>query len=579
MEEKEAPKPINNDIRTSSQSKNCEVVENKEYELNLDKDTYLLKMDLYSNQKISFTIRQTNNISFYYFYKEYSYEELIKNLFLPVQQYDNIKKVFSFYDTAIIKNKVTLIQEKEKKNMILLLKIALFFEDIEAKLFLNEIKLTNEEMLKILFDEIRQIKIKGLPTNNKNEKKENINDNNNNEIINTLIKKNEELEKKINTIQEEKNREIKELKDSLNKYIDFLDQKMKESKIEKETKQKMEEENENFIKQNINVEFKENPQNLKFREILTNNNPVCDQRQKFAVYIGLKDHIEYLVYNNKNNFNLDIMRIKDKTIITTLKGHGTNVIVIRYYLKDNKEEYLLTCDKNKLVIIWDIQNFYNKKYTIQTKYSDNICDALLLFNIFNNDYILLSNYSKDEYSKLYEFKENNKFIRNIYGTNDHQTCFMIPWFYQNKYYIIDCAYDHKISINNLLEDETYANLTFDPDNGEYYCGYLYNDNYLCVSDYSNQYIRIWDLVNKVIYKQINYESSCAYEIIPWNINYAIVGCDNFYVVINITEGKMVKKIDLKDCGEIRGIKKIKLGQLGESLICSDSGNKIHLFSI
>ena len=64
MEEKEAPKPINNDILTSSQSKNCEVVENKEYELNLDKDTYLLKMDLYSNQKISFTIRQTNNISF-----------------------------------------------------------------------------------------------------------------------------------------------------------------------------------------------------------------------------------------------------------------------------------------------------------------------------------------------------------------------------------------------------------------------------------------------------------------------------------------------------------------------------------
>ena len=152
MEEKEAPKPINNDICTSSQSKNCEVVENKEYELNLDKDTYLLKMDLYSNQKISFTIRQTNNILFYYFYKEYSYKELIKNLFLPAQQYDNIKKVFSFYDTAIIKNKVTLIQEKEKKNMILLLKITLFFEDIEAKLFLNEIKLTNEEMLKILID-------------------------------------------------------------------------------------------------------------------------------------------------------------------------------------------------------------------------------------------------------------------------------------------------------------------------------------------------------------------------------------------------------------------------------------------
>jgi len=130
MDEKEAPKPINNDTCISLQSENCEVVENKEYELNLDKDTYLLKMDLYSNQKIYFAIRQANNISFYYFYKEYTYEELIANLFLPAQHYDNIKKVFSFYDTAIIKNTVTLIQEKEKKNMILLIKITLFFDDI-----------------------------------------------------------------------------------------------------------------------------------------------------------------------------------------------------------------------------------------------------------------------------------------------------------------------------------------------------------------------------------------------------------------------------------------------------------------
>ena len=40
---------------------------------------------------------------------------------------------------------------------------------------------------------------------------------------------------------------------------------------------------------------------------------------------------------------------------------------------------------------------------------------------------------------------------------------------------------------------------------------------------------------------------------------------------------MVKKVDLK--GEIRGIKKIKLGQLGECLISSDSNYTIQLFSL
>ena len=68
---------------------------------------------------------------------------------------------------------------------------------------------------------------------------------------------------------------------------------------------------------------------------------------------------------------------------------------------------------------------------------------------------------------------------------------MIPWLYKNKYYIIECCYK-KISINNMLEDECYANLTMNPE-GLHCCGYIYNDNYLCVSDNNNNCIRIWDL--------------------------------------------------------------------------------------
>ena len=596
MDEFGPAKTIGNDI-CSVTKEDVQLKETKEYELNFNKDTFLLTIELLSNEKISFKIRQINNISFIYFYKEYSFNDLNKYLLLPIQHYDDISKIFKFYDTAVLKNKVTLLQDKDKKSMVLLLKITLFFDDIESKLYLDEIQLTNEQMLKILFNEIREIKTKGLPKgNNGNNNNTKEDENNKNNDINKLVKKNEEmelkineLETKINIIKEENNKEKKEMestikklidenkkmKDNLNKYIDFLEERMKELKKEKKLKQKMKEENDNYIKQNIKAEFKENPQNLKLREELTNIASCCCQQSKFAVFIGLKDHIEYLVFNNKNTFNLDIMRIKDKTIITSLKGHTTNVIGIRYYIKDNKEEYLLSWDTNKLVIVWDIQNYYNKKYTIQTKFSGHIFDALLLFNIFNNNYILLSNSGQNEYSKLYEFKENTQFVRNIYGTNDHTTYFMIPWLYQNKYYIIECS-NSKISINNLLLDESYANLNLDPE-GYHYCGYLYQDNYLCVCDYSNNSIRIWDLVKKVIYKQINYQSSCAYELIPWNNNFSIVGSDNCFVVINIEEGKMVKKVDLK--GEIRGIKKIKLGQLGECLISSDSNYTIQLFSL
>ena len=52
------------------------------------------------------------------------------------------------------------------------------------------------------------------------------------------------------------------------------------------------------------------------------------------------------------------MRINDQSIIASLKGHNAGIAVIRYYLKNNNEDYILSCDWNKLVIIWDIQNNY-----------------------------------------------------------------------------------------------------------------------------------------------------------------------------------------------------------------------------
>jgi len=127
------------------------------------------------------------------------------------------------------------------------------------------------------------------------------------------------------------------------------------------------------------------------------------------------------------------MRINDQFIITSLKGHNDSATVIRYYLRNNYEDYILSCDWNKLTIVWDIQNYYNKKFIIQSEYSGEIYDSLLLFNYYNKDYILLSSGNPNEYSKLYEFKDNTPFIKNIYETDNNETSYMIPWKYENKY--------------------------------------------------------------------------------------------------------------------------------------------------
>ena len=322
------------------------------------------------------------------------------------------------------------------------------------------------------------------------------------------------------------------------------------------------------------MEYEENPDKIKMKEYLTKNHSYSGWLSQFEVYKGIKDKEVYLVYNNKDNYNIEVMRIKDKVIINSLKGHNNKVIVIRYFKKENKEEYIISCDCNKIMIVWDIENNYNKKY--KKEVSEYIIDALLLFNIDKKDYIILSSNNKGEYSKLYEMKENIEYKKEVYGTNNNETIYLIPWIYKNKYYIIECCYNKKISINNILEEECY-DLKKEPE-GIHYCGYIYNDNYLCVSDYDNGMIRIWDLVKKEIFKEIKYDVLNGKGIIGWNNKYTIVGCYGCFVIIDIEEGKKIKKINIDNTDYVCLIKKMKIDEK-ESLICSDSNNNIRLFSI
>ena len=521
-----------------------ELLDSKRYELKYKEDIYSLLIERSSDDYIHFQLRKSNNISMYHYINKYKYNDIIKILSLQNEYQKDSSKVFQFFDSAVKNEKIKLEYNNYDKNrMELILKKEKDVNEIEGKLELNKNKIENDEMFNILINEINEIK------NNKKENKDN--------IINELINKNKEYENKIKLLEDKINileNEIKQFKESQNKII-------KEALKPKEEKHILMNE----------IDFKENPQNLKFKYQLTNNRADSGLLSNFDVFIGLKDKIEYIIYNNKNNYNLDIMRINDQSIITSLKGHKIPTTVIRYYLKNNNEDYILSCDRNKLVIIWDIQ------YIIQSDYSGYIWDALLLFNYNNKDYILLSSGKENEYSKLYEFKDKTPFVKNIYETNKNETRYMIPWLYNNKYYIIECCWN-KISINNIFEDENYSNLSKEPE-GDHYCGYIYNNNYLCVSDGNNNYIRIWDLVNKSIYKQINYDASCGCEIIPWNNKYTIIGCDGCFVIIDIEEEKMIKKINSNKAKYLCGLKKIKMNNLGECLIGSGDGNIIELFSI
>ena len=302
--------------------------------------------------------------------------------------------------------------------------------------------------------------------------------------------------------------------------------------------------------------------------------------KNFEIYVGIKDNEGYLIYQ-ENNHDLIVVRIIDNARIKNLVGHKSNIEVIKYYINKNneKEEYILSCDSENFVIIWDINDNFCKKYTFQEKYKDKIVDSLILFKLFNKDYLLLcsSNLNNNnEFSKLYELKDKIPFVKDIYNSNKIKNKHLIPWLYNNKYYIISIC-DIGISINNIFEDENYANLNENQEKG-YYHGLLFDDNYLCVTDANNNYITIWDLIKKVIDKKISFNAKIGYELVQWNNKYSIIGCDSCMIVIDIKEGKEYTKILGKN-DDILKLKKIKFKDIGECLVCCGGNNNIYIYTI
>jgi len=276
--------------------------------------------------------------------------------------------------------------------------------------------------------------------------------------------------------------------------------------------------------------------------------------------------------------------------ILSLQGHNNTITIIRYFINiKNKNEYLISADKNKNVIIWDITNNYNLLYNINSNYGNDIYSCLLLFSDGdnNNNYIItstknISNDMDNSSTKIYSLNDG-KFIKYINNSNRYGVYYLLSWYNikDKKYYIIEFV-NNKIVINNLLEDKLYCELTQDPED-KYYSGFIKNkDNkdYLYSSS-NNGYINIWDLYNKNSIKKININKCKLNNIIEWNDKYIIVadfGNKSFKIIDNETF-KLISDIKGVHKKGVKSIKKIYHPIYGESLLSSDQEGIIKLWSI
>jgi len=433
----------------------------------------------------------------------------------------------------------------------------------------------------------------------------------NNKIVeqeNIINNQNKKLEKMNNILKEHKNNinNINQnLNDNKNEIInkrDFRDENGKENIIDNinnkfnELKEMINNKidiNEldriNEYKKKINYKFIKEPKNLKYKYDITNTNIKYGYSDIFEIFISYKDNNEYIISPNIANNNLDVFTLIDNKKILSLPGHKNTISTIRYFMNiKNKKEYLISADKDGIVIIWDITNKYNILYNINTNYGPFINSCLLIFsNNNNNNYFITSafNISDDidkSSTKIYSLNNTNS-IKYIKNSNKYNIYYLLSWYNirNNKYYIIEFA-NNKIVINNLLEEKIYSELIQKPENDHYCSGFIKNiDNkdYLYSSS-RNGYINIWDLYSKKIFKIINTNNCVLYNIIEWNDKY-IMAADFENKSIKIIDIETLEVVyDIKKVHKkgVKSIKKIYHHIYGESLLSSDEDGIIKLWS-
>lgn len=342
----------------------------------------------------------------------------------------------------------------------------------------------------------------------------------------------------------------------------------------------------------MNENFKKNP-NLKYRCDIVRASDIIKKPYTnfnlFEAFKSYKDNKEYLASPNNKNFNLDIYELYDNKKILSLKGHEEEIKIVNYFINSkDHNEYLVSVEKQQIIIIWDITNNYNLKYKINNKYSKLISCCILIFphNQINN-YMVENTTGFDIYNaRLYSLEDGKmiKKIKNPSNTNN-PLFYIISWLNKkdDQYYLIRIGF-FSIIITNLLNNKIYYEYK-DQDEIIHNIGYVYENDgidYLYCLNVNGQIIIIdlmsLSLIKKIYIPRINVDSLQEFENFTlWNNKYIIFNYkyhSSSYYIFDLKNDKIISKI----MAPVLYIKKIYHSTYGESLLIGSS-DIIQLWSV
>ena len=442
----------------------------KSFDLNYNNKIYALTLSLLTNEKkekfVNFNLKEKikdNLNSIKYYESNISLNDLGKLLLINLNKYPNIDEIiFSKIEIFHSKNNVMISKNNNDKDILNLIYIQKILDNDDY-----EIKIELKEKNEAISNENEILKLSGSFSN--------------------LSK--EEMKLSFEKKLKKKDEEIIELKKLIRTNKLMID--------------------------SVPPYYKSDPTKLtqltKIKEVVDGGRGMNDhfavynlvKDPKKRVYVAIKNKLE-----NKNNSFINIIKIKSVDnfkIIQRLYGHNQRIVFVKYYLDPYTDnEYLLSADKEEVVMVWKIidKNTYKRFCYINTFYGELLLGqsiySCIIFFTEKKNYIYTSTATKN-YSRLYEL-EDGAFLKNITITFYNYTLHLIKY----KDYIIDICKDY-IMIYNPFSEEIYDKIQNESTVGENRSGCIvYNKNntdYLCIT---NQYgnIIIYDINIKKIFKTI-----------------------------------------------------------------------------
>ena len=323
----------------------------------------------------------------------------------------------------------------------------------------------------------------------------------------------------------------------------------------------------------------------------------------FEAFMSVKDRNPYIVYQDKDSKNLEVLKVlKNKyKLVSIIQGHNSAITTIKYFLnKTNNIEYIISADYDGIIIITSVTENFKKISQSKTDYINGQLSSCLMifelnepcsFDIKNGIVLIGCKNSQDNQQlpiRMFLLDEKGK-LDNIleYLGFSNNTSYMLHWYNKKKKrnFIIDLG-NNKIGFISLLSPSSSS--VFLPDiNSWYHSGLIYKDvknnrEILYVNTIISVVLLI-DLYKKRTIGKIRTSSQIErlYSIIQWNDNYILIaGATTPDIkVIDIKQQKCVGNIFIEHNDDFRCLRKIKHPKFGYCIITGSDDYTLKLYKL